>query len=165
MPYRLPPHHDRMVHIDETSTQSLVCVDNGTISYISIPCFYAGDTIVTRIDIMRIDHFGWPYPGHPDRSFQPHHCTRDDIEVDLEAEGYEQVKVSFDWDNVPSGLTASGSIDGNIIRIMISAACADAIDEDIDVPFSAFVRGENVSSIAMKGIIHILHGPYQDKVG
>lgn len=170
MGYRLPPPHDHPIQIDETASKTLICVDNGSIAHIAIPCFYANGEIVTRMDIMRIDHMGWPGPRRPDRSFQHHRCHEDDIEVDFEAEGYEGVNVSLL--DAPSGIHAEGRIDGNIIRIDIGAFCPEAQDKDLEIPYTITVWGgraqndiaDSLYSVVAKGILHIVAGPYTSGV-
>lgn len=159
MGYRLHLHPDRRVHIRNAATQSVINIDNGVISNIGIPCYYFRGEIITRIDIMRIDHCGWPSPGRPDRSFQPY-CHHRDHEVDFEAEGYEDVVIAFD--DPPTGLQAYGTIDGSVIRVSITAMCQDAVSEDIDVPYAIYITGSNgnLRSVIAKGTLHIIAGPF-----
>ncbi|MBQ0159307.1 MAG: hypothetical protein KBT28_01610 [Bacteroidales bacterium] len=94
------------------------------------------------------DHLGWPQPGRPDGSCQepeffgypvegyvPKHGPKQirDIKIvpiQLRAEGYTEASVSIL--DAPEGLTMSASIDEKddwIVRVQISAQCADAEDE------------------------------------
>lgn len=168
--YRLPPPPDGRIQIDETATESLICVDNGTVSYISIPCFYADGRIITRLDVMRIDHFGWPHPGHPDRSFQPRPRCRGYQEVDLEAEGYTDAEMVIDLypdddTHFIDGISAECSIDGGIVRVAITAMCADARKEDLMLPYSIYINGVTdgnmpLRSVVTKGMLHVLANPF-----
>lgn len=159
MGYRVPPPPDRRVPINHSATQSRITIDNGVISYISIPCYYLWGDIVTRIDMMRIDHFGWPSPDSPDRSFQPFWPCRHKG-ADLESEGYDSVEIDFI--DKPAGLKASGYIDGDIVRIVIDARCNSAVKDDIDVEFAAYITGNALRSVVTKGILHIVSGPFKN---
>ena len=164
--YRLPPPPDGRIQIDETATESLICVDNGTVSYISIPCFYAEGRIITRLDVMRIDHRGWPYPGHPDRSFQPRPRCHGYQEVDLAAEGYTDAEMVIDFvTHFINGISAECSIDGGIVRVAITAMCADACREDLMLPYSIYINGTTedgmpLRSVVTKGMLHVLANPF-----
>lgn len=139
MGYRLPDKREfdpHLRHIPDVATHSLISVDNGTISKISIPCFYGCGEYH---DKMIHDHFGWPHPGHPDRSCQLPPCYSRVLElneIDLPGEGYEYIDVAML--NAPSGLTFTGSIDYNIVTLTIVAMCNGAKENDIEVPFSVF---------------------------
>lgn len=168
--YRLPPPPDGRIQIDETATESLICVDNGTVSYISIPCFYAGGRIITRLDVMRIDHRGWPHPGHPDRSFQPRPRCHGYQEVDLAAEGYTDAEMTIDLypdddTHFISGLSAECSIDGGIVRVAITAMCDDARKKDLMLPYAIYITGATednlpLRSVVTKGMLHVLANPF-----
>lgn len=140
MGYRLPPPPDKRKHIDDTATESIITIDNGSVSYIAIPCFYSHVLRFSRCEEMIVDHNGWPSPGHPDESFQ--RWMRRDDHINLIDEGYDTVEIVFD--DPPTGLEASGDIDVDIVRLKVKAVCPDAISEDLSVPFSIFVTGQTV---------------------
>ena len=168
MGYRLPDHRpDKKGHIIDLSRQSFIAIDNGAISRISIPCFYRKDIFHDR---MRHDHFGWPYPGHPDDSCQllPE-CSKAIVlnEIDLSGEGYDSIVVSFL--DPPDGLTANGSIDHDTIRVTFISMCPSAKENDIDVQFSIYATGTigeeyedeetiQLRDVVTKGILHIVAG-------
>lgn len=159
MSYRLPPRPSGRMPVIHTVMQSDVLVDNGTIAHLAIPFFRKNGRIVTRADIMRIDHRGWPHPGHRDRSWQP--CMSFNSQpVNLNDEGYESVEISFV--TPPSGLTAVGDIDGNVVRIDVTSLCPDATSDDVLVPFSAYIVGESLRDVAIKGVLHIVAGPIDE---
>ena len=162
MGYRYPEAFlpDDPVIMDETGTKSVISVDNGVITFLAIPCIYIHGQIISRLDVMRIDHSGWPYPGHPDESFQPMSIV-DDHEINLADEGYHTVE-SVLGDDV-SGLSVEGDIDRSIVRIKISAMCEDAISDDVEVPFAIYVTGETsdhvqLRSLVTKGMIRVVAG-------
>lgn len=156
MSYRLPPKPDRRAHIEETARQSLVRIDNGTITNLAIPCYRMRGRILTWLEVMVLDHFGWPAPRRPDQSFQPFPPPSED-EIDLTEEGYDTVEICFV--DPPEGLTATGTIDGSIVRVSITSMCESAETEDVDVQFSIYISGESLRSVVTKGTIHIIAGP------
>lgn len=156
MSYRLPPKPDRRAHINETARQSLVRIDNGTITNLAIPCYRMRGRILTWLEVMVLDHFGWPTPHRPDQSFQPFPPPSEN-EIDLNEEGYDEVEICFI--DPPEGLSATGTIDGSIIRISITSMCESAETEDVDVQFSIYISGEGLRSVVTKGTIHIIAGP------
>lgn len=156
MSYRLPPKPDRRVHINEASRQSLIRIDNGTVTNLAIPCYRMRGRILTWLEIMVFDHFGWPSPDHPDHSFQPFPPPSEN-EIDLNEEGYDEVEICFI--DPPEGFSATGTIDGSIIRISITSMCESAETEDVDVQFSIYISGEGLRSVVTKGTIHIIAGP------
>lgn len=159
MSYRLPPRPSGRMPVIHATTQSDVVVDNGTIAHLAVPFFRKNGRIVTREDIMRFDHNGWPYPGHRDHSWQP--CMKFNSKpVDLNEEGYESVEIYFSEQH--QGLTAVGDIERNIVRIDVTSLCPDAIDNDIYVPFSAYIIGNSLRDVAIKGILHIIAGPINE---
>lgn len=160
MSYRLPPKPDRRVHINESARQSIVRIDNGTITNLAIPCYRMKGRLLTWLEITVIDHFGWPSPDRPDHSFQPFPPPCKD-EVDLIEEGYDEVEVCFT--DPPEGLVATGEIDRNIVRISISSMCESAKTENVDVPFSIYISGDGLRSVVTKGIIHIIAGPFTEE--
>ncbi len=160
MGYRNLPLPDKRVHIVETAVESVIHVDNGSITHIAIPCFYKGGVVLTRLDMMMIDHAGWPSPGHRDRSAQvipPYGFT----EIDLPREGYNAVEVVFL--DPPSGLAATGDIDVGVVNVTISSMCQSAESNDVEVPFSIYITGtsgsESLRSVVTKGTLHIVAGP------
>lgn len=165
MSYRLPQKADikRMKHIRDTARQSVIFMDNGTISRISIPTFYK-----EYHDKMLHDHIGWPSPDNIDNSCQLFPgCDSVGRMINLSEEGYKTIKVSFV--NPPQGLTASGSIDVNFVNVEFSAMCNNAITEDLEVKFSIYALGNTPSypgevssqlrDVITKGILHIVAGP------
>ena len=69
MSYRLPEYRN---HFNTMVGQSVISVDNGSISRISIPCFYdhPEDICDTRHHRTMHDHIGWPSPDSKDDSCQ-----------------------------------------------------------------------------------------------
>lgn len=156
MGYRLPPHPDDRVHYDAMATESTISVDNGTITRVAIPCFYSHGHIIARHYMMCVDHAGWPSPDHPDTSWQTYGIPDDSIH--LEDEGYTDVEMIFASD-VPDGIVVTGSLDDNIIRLVIEVECQDALTEDVDASFSLHIVGEQLNNTVTKGILHIAAGP------
>lgn len=158
MGYRLPPPHEFKVELLGHSVKSRVHIDNGTITGMVIPCFYRGRLICTRYEIMVVDHAGWPEPRHPDHSHQlhPHH---EYDPIDLGEEGYDSVLVCFD--SAPTGLSATGVIDEDAVKVTITAMCPSLVSDDADVPYAVYVLGDGTRSVVAKGIMHISAGPIQ----
>lgn len=169
MGYRLP---DRRAQIFDIATKSDILVDNGTITRISIPCFYhRGKRPPVRHSRMMHDHVGWPSPDSPDRSCQlpvpTRPCPPLPEEIDLPGEGYESIEIAFH--DAPEGLSATGVIDRNIVRITLTAMCEAASSIDIDVPYSVYAIGTAPASyggvslrdVVMKGTLHIAAGPLE----
>lgn len=159
MSYRLPPRPDGRMPVIHATMQSNLVMDNGTIAHLAIPFFRKFGRIVTRTDIMRWDHHGWPDPDHKDRSWQPW-MKLNSYPINLVEEGYDHVEMVFL--NPHDGLSATGDIEGHIVRIDVSAICPDANDKDIFVPFSAYIVGENMRDVASKGVLHVIAGPVNE---
>ncbi len=109
------------------------------------------------------DYIGWPTTDRPDFSCQlPPGCDRSLVihEINLPEEGYQSVEVAML--NPPSGLSMTGVIDYDTIKLTISALCQSAKEEDIDVKFSIYVtgnkNGKQLRDIITKGILHINAG-------
>lgn len=159
MGYRLSPPTEERRHYDATADKSTISVDNGTITRLAIPCFYERGHVLTRDYVMHVDHHGWPAPDSPDRSWQHwDHPDDDDDAIHFEDEGYTDVEVAFAAD-APEGLSATGSIDVNIIRVVITAECEDALTEDVETAFSIHVTGEGLNNTITKGTLRIVAGP------
>ena len=174
MAYRLP---DKRRHfIVDKASESVIVVDNGTISRVSIPCAYGPvHHHHCHHDRKMHDHVGWPSPDNPDDSCQipdehrhHHHCFDQVLavnEIDLKAEGYESIEVSLA--DPPDGLSMTGSIDYDIVRMTIVAICPSANTENIDVPFSIYAVGSTtvddeeiqLRDVITKGILRIVAGP------
>lgn len=170
MGYRLPEKRNgfRPCHanfLDDTASKTMLAMDNGTISYIAIPCFYG-----ERHDRMAHDHFGWPSPDSPDRSCQlPPGCEYAVDPIDLELEGYDSVVASMI--DAPEGLSMTGTIDYGFVNLKISAMCPTLVDEDADVKFCVYVTGDangypygesvELRDVVLKGILHIVAGPIE----
>ncbi len=168
MGYRVPDTMpDMRLHLHDAATQSLVTIDNGTISRIVIPCHYAHEEFH---DVMEHDHVGWPSPDSPDAScqIQP---RRDRVlvleAIDLPGEGYTAVEVAFV--DPPSGLHGEGMVGDGYVAVLFEAMCEDLMTEDADVQFSVFALGsyeyldeETVSmrDVVIKGTLHIVGGPF-----
>lgn len=157
MGYRLaPPPPDNVVHIDATTTKSVISVDNGSITTLTFPCYYLNGELVSYLDIMRIDHFGWPSPDHADASWQPADACHEE-EIDLLSEGYDSADVLFDYTG--DGITGNAWIEGNLVRVVVNVRCHEAQRHDIDVPFSVMISNSDESvqllSMVTKGIIHV----------
>lgn len=143
MSYRLPEErsdvfprrHDPHSRAADFSRHSYLAVDNGTISRISIPCVYGRP--FTRYDKLAFDHFGWPSPGHRDRSNYGKILAIH--QIDLPAEGYDEVIVVMP--DAPSGLTVTGEINYDVINLTITAICPAAAKQDVDVDFAIYVTG------------------------
>jgi hypothetical protein len=156
MGYRLPPRPEVRHHYDATAEKSTISVDNGTIAHLAIPCFYWHGQVLTRDYVMRVDHAGWPSPDSVDMSWQLWDVPDDGIH--LEDEGYTQVEVVLASD-APAGLSATGSIDVNVVRVAITAECQDALTEDVETAFSIHVTGEGLDDIITKGTLRVVAGP------
>lgn len=167
MGYRRPRRHD-----ENHGIRSVIPVDNGTITHLAVPCFYEveGHPYPHPHRLMH-DHIGWPAPDSPDWSSQvpdmPGHDWHHD-HVDLRSQGYDSVQVSIV--DQPEGLSITGQIDGDMVRLTIAANCEEAQTECIDVRFAAYISGnapdgneDGVESPLMdlvcKGIVHIIAGP------
>lgn len=174
MGYRMNDRHDRYVdEIDDLATQSIIMVDNGTISRISILCFYGRHDVPIPHDgfVTRHDHLGWPSPDSIDRSYQPpmppaYGKVIVVNGIDLAGEGYDTVEVALH--EPPSGLTATGELDGSTVRLTIVTMCNDAVTEDVVVPFCVYATGEHeeddntttqLRDVVTKGIIRVVAGP------
>ena len=173
MGYRLPDHqhhhhHGRPRHLVDAATPSVVCIDNGAIARIEIPCSYINWFCHDRV---LHDHLGWPEPRHVDKSCQlPAGMDKVAMvdEMNLPDEGYTDVEIVFA--NAPEGLSAEGIIDYDSIWITFTAYCNDAIDKDVDVPFTVFACGLGMNidgdmsmplrDVVLKGTLHIIAGPY-----
>lgn len=177
MAYRLP---DKRRHfIVDKASESVIVVDNGTISRVSIPCAYGPvHHHHCHHDREMHDHIGWPSPDSTDDSCQipdehRHHCHFGQMpmvnEIDLAEEGYESVEISLL--DPPDGLTVTGEIDYNVVRITIVSTCETANEENVDVPFSIYVTGSKtiedgettktfqLRDVVTKGILRIVAGP------
>lgn len=174
--------------LQDTATRNATYVQNGATANLAIPCWYH---IIRHPQHTHVhdrewhDHIGWPNPASTDKSSQdayllknaPYHYKEDregwthagryiDLSqfypIHLEQEGYTDVEVAFA--NPPEGLTAIGHIDDYVVRFVISPQCDDAITEDVEVPYTVFVKGlvgsRQVRDVAAKGTLHILAGPY-----
>ena len=164
MGYRLP---DERQQFRDVATKSDISVDNGTISRMSIPCNYGWLERPPRHDRMMHDHIGWPSPDHPDRSCQlpPRRYGRIIAAhpIDLPGEGYESIEVSLL--DPPEGLSMSGDIDYDVVRLSIAAMCPDLEERGADVSFAVYAVGESeelgtqLRDVVTKGTLHIVAGP------
>lgn len=157
MGYRLaPPPPNNVVHIDATTTKSVISVDNGTITSLAFPCYYLNGELVTYLDIMRIDHVGWPSPDHADASWQPADACGEE-EIDLLSEGYDSAEIQFDYAN--GEIVGEAWIEGNIVRVVVNVRCRKALRNDIDVPFSVTIFNSDeptrMLNMITKGILHV----------
>ena len=162
MGYRLPEdriHGHHPIPMVDKANESILVVDNGTISRMSIPCVYG------QIGHHKMwhDYIGWPSPYHPDFSCQlPPGCDRALVvhEIDLNAEGYNSVEIAML--NPPTGLTMSGVIDYDTIELTINCMCQSAKEADVDVKFAVYVLGSNngtqLRDVITKGVLHINAG-------
>lgn len=179
MGYRLPDQQ-----VADVASNSLIAVDNGTISRISIECRYRRPPAPpSRHDCAPQDHEGWPDPDHPDDScqipstdlydrfpppFDDGYYDRRIIVngIDLPGEGYDEVEVQLL--DPPEGLSVTGVIDYDVVTLMIVTMCRDAIRVDVDVPFCVYVLGsmeDNVTGeeiefrdVLTKGTLRIVAG-------
>lgn len=154
MGYRLPEKRDddwHKRHFLDVAAQSVIVVDNGTISRITVPCFYSNEVCH---DKMAHDHRGWPHPGHPDRSCQlPPGCEKALVvnEISLADEGYSSVEVSMV--NPPAGLTMSGEIDRNYVNLSVVAMCETAIETDAEVQFCVYITGQGSGNRQLRDVV------------
>lgn len=180
MAYRLPDKRRHLI-VDRAS-ESVIVVDNGTITRVSIPCMYSILRHPHRChDRVAHDHAGWPSPDSLDDSCQipderrhhGHHGHHGKVmevrEIDLVGEGYESIEVALH--EPPEGLTVTGEIDGSIVRITIVAMCSDASIENMDVPFSVYAIGSTTTDddreiqlrdVITKGILRVVAGPIEE---
>lgn len=167
MGYRMPDdrEHRPHRHIDDMAGQSVISVDNGSISRITIPCFYVHDIPHSR---KRHDHRGWPTPDRTDHSCQlppRHERIIEMTEIDLPGEGYDSIEAGLA--DAPDGLSITGTIEHNIVMLSVVAMCEAATKEDLDVPFSVYATGEvgtpdgkvQLRDVVTKGILHVCAGP------
>lgn len=165
MGYRLPAkrEHRHGVFLNDTANDSLVKIDNGTISYISIPC-YSHEWHDRKMH----DHLGWPSPGHPDQSCQlPPGCEFARVPINLEEEGYDSVQISMI--DPPEGFSIEGSFDYGAVDLKITAMCESLVEEDAEFKFCVYAIGDfsshfdeaaiPVRDVVMKGTMHIVAGP------
>ena len=169
MGYRLPDNPpDMRPRLHDAATQSVITIDNGTISRIMISCHYAHEE---HHDRMMHDHVGWPSPGHPDESCQlppghDHVLVLD--EIDLPGEGYNEIEIAFL--NPPDGLEAFGGLGNGLVWLEFDAFCPSLMDADADVRFAAYALGEaedyhgdesiGLRDVITKGTLHIVGGPF-----
>lgn len=96
------------------------------------------------------DHFGWPSPDNADKSCQlpPTRCRWLPVVegIDLEGEGYSSILVSMT--DPPDGLSFSGAIDGNVVKLTITSLCEDAVEKDLDIPFCVYALSENAPVVS-----------------
>ena len=168
MGYRLPAERKgfrpcHVNHLDDTASHTILTIDNGTISYISIPCFYE-----EYHDRVMHDHVGWPSPDHPDKSCQlPSGCEHIAVPIDLKNEGYKTVEVSMI--DPPEGLVISGTIDYGMVNLRIEAMCDSLTTNDADISICIYAVGDFgsyadegpliVRDVVLKGNLHIVAGP------
>ena len=164
------PRHEHRGRAIDHSTSTDIILDNGVVSRIAFPCYYAyykdGIPIhkVPRVGNI-VDHFGWPEPKRIDRSCQPIGLQVEPI--NLRSEGYNSVKLVLP-DGVSDWLFVSSVIEDNVIRLIIRVQCPDAIEEQVEVPYSLYVTGTYsyttdyaavpiaASDLVTKGVIRIL---------
>lgn len=169
MGYRLPDNPpDMRPRLHYAATQSVIVMDNGTISRVMIPCHYAREE---HHDRMMHDHMGWPYPGHPDASCQlPPGCDHVLVldRIDLPGEGYDAIEIAFV--DPPEGLEATGGFYNEFVWLEFTIACPSLMDADADVEFAAYALGEvedyhgnnsvEMRDVITKGTLHIVGGPF-----
>lgn len=143
MGYRL-----RHGQFDSLADQSVISVDNGSISRVSIPCIY---------DCMP----PMPAPHTPPQHYGNMICFH---EIDLIGEGYDHIEVALL--DCPDGLTMTGAIDGSVVSLVITAMCPDAERATLSVPFSVFAVGSVGSDmiaplrdVVTKGVLRVVAGP------
>lgn len=168
------PKHEHRSHAIDHSTSTDIIIDNGVVSRIAFPCYYAyykGGIPVHEIPIagMTVDHFGWPEPRRIDHSCQPIGLQVEPI--DLLGEGYSSVKLVLP-DSVYDWIDVSSFIDDNVIRLIIKAECPDAVEEEVEVPYWLYITGTYTyntdytvtpiaaSDLVTKGVIKILPAQY-----
>jgi hypothetical protein len=141
MTYR---EHDVVTHvhpeIDVVPTRARIRILNGTKTEIVIPCSYVTPAVAP--------------------------ATEDTYTViDLTAEGYADPTCSLASD-APTGLSATATIDAtdhSVIRLLLIAACADAITTDIDceisVTITRTVNAATWTDSVLRGSIHVEAAP------
>lgn len=170
--------------LQDTTTENRTFVQNGATARLAIPCWYIEVPRPHRAmphNVDEHDHIGWPAPGQPDDScqiIQGHYHPYDGygwrlikryidmglchpIHLQSTAEGYTGVEVAFV--DPPTGLTASGELDDYVVRVYINPMCQSAVKEDVDVPYTVFIKGtrggKQIRDVAAKGILRIVAGP------
>lgn len=164
MSYRLPD--ERMRGIRDIARKSVIFVDNGSISRINIFCHrhWPRWNRMTRIDKMIEDHAAWPSPDSPDDS-RPYGQIIVTQDIDLTEDGYDTIEVSLL--DPPDGLTMSGEIVHDSVKLTIVTMCQDAMEDDLDVMFAIYATGTStideseLRDVVTKGRIHIVAGPIE----
>lgn len=164
------PRHEHRGRAIDHSTSTDIILDNGVVSRIAFPCYYAyykgGIPIheVPRVGNI-VDHFGWPEPKRIDRSCQPIGLQVEPIH--LRNEGYTSVKMVMP-DEASDCVHVSSIIDDNVIRLTIRVECEDAIEDKVEFPYSLYITGTYsyttdyaavpiaASDLVTKGVIRIL---------
>lgn len=185
MGYRKVEKHKPIRRVfQDITTENRTFIQNGATANIAIPCWYIEVYKPKRAnahDIDLHDHIGWPNPTIPDEScqvIQGHYHPYDGygwriikryidmglvhpIHLQSEEEGYTDVEIAFV--EPPDGLEAYGELDDYVVRIHINPMCSSAIKEDVEVPYTVFIKGTRdghmIRDIAAKGILRIVAGP------
>lgn len=157
MSYRTPSsptEYRTQVHADAESCD--IYMDNCTKFRMTIQCYYEYTALHSR---QLHDYVGWPSPDYPDNSCQSRYRDGKVIvePIDLTEEGYDTVDVRFSTSN-PSELSASGTINGNVIEVTFDINSNDAVNEDAEFNFYVYVTGDEMKSLATKGTLHVLAG-------
>lgn len=145
-------------------------VRNGAIMRVSFACYY----LIGHNPKLH-DHVGWPSPGHPDAICQQvsnmklyglKEKTADLEKIHLLDEGYEDVAISFEDDELAQNLDCLLWIDeedDNIIHLNVLANFQTFSDKPIDLRFTVFVKKPDDSAVdaVCHGMITVLPGsPY-----
>lgn len=176
--------------LQDITTKNMTLVQNGATAWLAIPCWYQEIRHPQHTHIHDRewhDHIGWPSPTRPDNSSQAAYALKNtpylyekpeegwihpgrylDMStmrpIHLLAEGYSDVEVVFA--NAPSGLLSEGYIDDDsdwVVRFLINPMCQSAIEEDVYVSYTVFVKGtiegRKRRDVVAKGTLRILAGP------
>lgn len=163
------PRKEPTAYAVDTPTRTDIIVRNGETTRIAFPCYYVyrkdGMPLpFKKVSPAKIDHYGWPRPDRRDHSFQPHHIPGLVIEpIHLSDEGYDTVEVALPSD-VSEGFNLGGTIDDFIVRVNINAACDEASEEELRIPYSIMLSGffdhdntrQYVRDIVTRGEVRVL---------
>lgn len=133
-------------------------VRNGAVMRVAFGCFYALDGHDPRVH----DHYGWPAPEHPDNICQispigdrwyPFPNARRPMNLEpihLIEEGYSDVRVSIDDDEIAEYLKINAWIDeadDYIVRMSVKANFPTFYDKPVETRFTVFAANWQNSTI------------------
>lgn len=147
-------------------------VRNGAIMRLAFACYYMHGH---NPDLH--DHLGWPNPDRPDaicqersnmRLYRMKHKDIELQEIHLLEEGYTEVAVSFEDEELSQNVSVEAWIDeddDNIIRMLVETNFPTFSDEPVDLRFTTFIKKGDGSAIdaVCHGMITVLPGsPYPE---